>query len=291
MQSALRDDLKAAVLVIALAAASHVAHGRAASAFGQPAWEAVEVPVFFLPTGDSIRALSIGQNTTAADLYFLKMVQYIGTSAAENADWPQLFELANLVTDIDPEYGYAYEVPGILLTSKRRIDESNRIFEKGIAAVPQRWQLPFFCAFNYWYELENLEAGARLLWKAAALPGAPEYTSELASRLAGNTNSLEFALSYAETILAQESNTTVRERMEKRRVEILVEMDLRRLEAAIAEYQMRLGRTPSALTDLLGPTLQRLPVAPDRSSYDYNPSEGAVRHSLLLPKRLRYKKH
>jgi tetratricopeptide (TPR) repeat protein len=285
----LRDDLLALVLLVVLAIGAHLAHHRAADAFGPSSAPPGEVSTFYLPSGEVVRKLCFGQQTTVADLYFLKMVQYIGTESADRAGWPQLLDLGELITDVDPDYYYAYEVAGILLSDKRRIDESNQIFEKGIAAVPDRWQLPFFAAYNYWFELQDLKTGEMLLWKASKLPGAPEYTSVLAARLASNAHELDSALAYVDTMLGQQPNPKVRERLEARRVDILVEMDLQRLEAAIADFQVRTGRLPDSLSVLFGP-LQHLPTAPDGSAYQYDPANGTVR-SPLLPKRLHYERH
>lgn len=287
MQPRLKDDLKALAALVVLLTVTHVAHLQASRAFSQVGWESQEVPVFYLPTGQAIRGLSLGQRTTAADLYFLKLVQYVGTPAAELAGWPQLFELANLVTDIDPEYGYAYEVAGLLLSARKRFDESNKIYAKGMEAVPRRWQLPFFAAYNYWYELQDVKTGAQLLWRAAALPGAPAYASEVAAKLDAHANALDVALDYVNRVLASNPSEMVRERMTRRRLEILAEMDLRNLENAIAAFEARHFRKPESLSALIPEFLRFVPKAPDGSEYAYDWATGDVRSSLL-PKRLKY---
>lgn len=286
MRRDLLANSAALLALLAFAGVGHFAHGAASAAFSPSSLEA-ETPKLNLPSADAVRVLSVGQRTTASDLYFLKMVQYIGTPAAERVGWPQLHALAELVTDLDPEYGYPYEVAGVLLSMVRRFDESNRIFAKGIEAVPDRWQLPFFGAYNYWFELDDYPAGAELLWRASKIPGCPPYASQLAARLASKTDALEEALAFVEGTLRSDGlSDKVRERMEKRRLDILVEMDLKGLEAAIERYRDERGILPGSLADLVGP-LEPLPAAPDGSSYEYDVVTGEVR-SPLLPVRLRF---
>lgn len=240
-----------------------------------------------LPPGDSIRALSVGQETTAADLYWLQLVQYLGTPAAMQQGLPDLLRLANLITDLDPKYGYAYEVAGIVLSANQRFDEANAILEKGIRNVPDRWQLPFYAGYNRWYETGDLSSGAEFVLQAAKTPGSPAYLSSLASKLYSSAGQVETAIGLVESILSQNPPEQVREDMLARRTELLVERDLRFLEKAIAIYEERHGSLPLSLTLLEGSVIQRLPAAPDGSAYQYDPVTGTV-SSPLLASRLKY---
>ena len=283
----LRSSIFAAAALAALAALTHVAHLAASSRLGVAYDPDEELPTHYLPPGDLVRSVSVGQATTVADLYFLKLVQYVGTPAAERAGWPQLLELAELITDVDPRFGYAYEVSGILLIGKHRFDEALQILEKGMERVPDRWQLPFFAAYVRWYELEQPERGAELLLRASRLPGRPAYVTELAARLYAHSGRVEAGLAHIEAMLRGEPAEPMRSELERRRTELLVELDLQRLEAAIAAFEGRFGRRPWGLEDLVKAGLIRAePRAPDGSSYEYDAATGAVT-SALLPKRIR----
>ena len=86
-----------------------------------------------------MRWFSLGHALTASHLYWLRAVQYIGEPRAEERGWATLFPVVDLVTDLDPGHGYAYQVAGVVLSSAGRIDESNAILEKGTRNVPSRW--------------------------------------------------------------------------------------------------------------------------------------------------------
>lgn len=277
----IRVVLLAALLPV-LAAAIHFAHRQAD---GTRAQTPGEITTFMIPDSQVVRWMSLGQATTAADLFFLRLVQYVGTPAAADAGWPQMLPLAELITDLDPEYGYAYEAAGILLSSKQRVDESDVILEKGMRFNPDRWQLPFFSAYNHWYVREDYATAADLLLRVARTPGSPAWVSQLASRLYSSAGQIEMGLAYVDAMLASDLPPGISDNLDLRRTELLVEKDLRILEAGIERYRERLGHPPGLLAEMVGEELSSLPMAPDGSHYRYDPTTGEV-SSHILEKRL-----
>lgn len=263
----------------------HVLHEAAADRSDDVA--PADITVSVLPSGRASKALTFGQQTTVADLYWLKLVQYVGTPSEMGRGLPELAALAGLITDLDPEYGYAYEVAGILLSAHSRFDEANAILAKGMHNVPDRWQLPFYAGYNSWYETGDLSSGAELVLRAAKTPGSPAYLSSLAAKLYSSAGQVETAIGMVESILAQNPPDQVRNDMLARRTELLVERDLQFLEKAIQIYEERYGSLPLSLALLEGSVIQRLPAAPDGSTYLYDPVTATV-SSPLLESRLKY---
>lgn len=269
---------------------THLAHLHAARAGVAGGLDEGGPPRLFVPDARMIRWLSFGQHTAASDVYWLQLIQYVGTTEADRAGWPQLLDIGNLVVDLDPEHGYAYETIGMLLNGKRRIDESNQILEKGIQNVPDRWQLPFFAAFNHYFELEDPIRGAALLERAAKLPGSPAYVPLLVARLYNTAGQIEAALTFVETAMVESGGQEpAYSSLEGRRNELLIERDLLLLERSLEVYAERTGRRASTLDDLVGPVLAGLPVSPTGRPYAYDPGTGQV-SSPELPDRLRYRK-
>lgn len=269
---------------------THLAHLDATAAGVAVGLEEGGPPRLFVPDARMIRWLAFGQHTAASDVYWLQLIQYVGTPEADRAGWPQLLDIGNLVVDLDPEHGYAYETIGVLLNSKRRIDESNLMLEKGIENVPDRWQLPFFAAFNYYFELEDPVRGATLLQRAAKLPGSPAYVPLLVARLYNTAGQIETALAFVETAMRESGGQEpAYSSLEERRNELLIERDLLLLEKSMERYQERTGRRPSSLDDLVGSVLVAIPVSPTGRPYSYDPGTGTV-SSPELPDRVRYRK-
>src|SRR5690606_23142032 len=104
-----------ALLLLVSAAATHLLHRAAIAEVSE------REKLGPLPNARILRFVTSSHHTTAADLYWLKLVQYVGTEAALRAGWPDLEALAELVTTLDPKYGYAYQAAGILLSTVERI--------------------------------------------------------------------------------------------------------------------------------------------------------------------------
>jgi tetratricopeptide (TPR) repeat protein len=266
------------ILLLALAMAVHYLHVQAA----RPEATDRNAPLI-LPKGSFLRTVSMGQQTTLADAYWLRLVQYIGTQEVAVAAYPQLQELVDLVTDLDPEYGYAYMVGGLLLGARGRIDESCAILEKGIRQSPPRWELPFYLAFNHWFQLGNTAEGARWLRLAADDPNAPAFVHDLLARLYSSSGQIETAIEFASRMRDQATTQRERQILTTRIEGLLVERELQLLERAIARYHSTYGHPPTRLRALVPEFLSALPN--DQFGIEYNPLTATVT-SPLLPKRL-----
>jgi tetratricopeptide (TPR) repeat protein len=237
---------------------------------------------FFLPDGPALRRFSLRQETSLADLYWLRLVQYIGTPEHHQQKLPQLYPLANLVTDLDPRYAYAYLAPGMLLSTTGRIQESNHLLEKGVSNAPWRWEIPFYLSFNHWYELRNLEEGARWLKVAATVKGAPPWIGTLINRLYSSAGQIDLAIGYTKQMYEQAISEGQRADLGRRLEDLDTERTLQQLEAACATFRERFGRPPWTLKELVGTVLERLPEGP----FEIDPLDGEPA-TFLLQKRIR----
>lgn len=212
-----------------------------------------------------------------ADFYWLRFIQYIGDPASAREGLPDAFALADLVTDLDPLYGYAYQSAGIVLNTFGRIGESDAILHKGITNVPARWQLAFLAAFNAWYERGDTQTGLVFLARAAASPGAPRYIERLMARLASSSDQLDLAEAHFHKLLEGTPDPEHRQRIYARLDEIRMHRDLRALNDAVRAFRLARAQFPQTLDELVGPILAVLPTAPNGASYSYDSLTGEVR--------------
>ena len=92
--------LSAAIGVAAVARVTLEPESSTRGAVRDPAW---------LPSGWVLRTASFGQRLLLADLYWLRAVSYIGETLLAKSDrWEALLPLAEIVTDLDPRFGYVY---------------------------------------------------------------------------------------------------------------------------------------------------------------------------------------
>lgn len=268
-----------ALLVVGLAGATHLLH-RASLADA-----AERERLGPLPNARILRFVTSTHHTSAADLYWLKLVQYVGTEAALQAGWPDLEALAELVTTLDPKYGYAYQASGVLLATVGRIESSNEILERGMAEVPDRWQLPFYAAFNRWYHEGKFREAGELMLRASRLPGRPPFVSELASRLYASSGSLDDGIALLDLMIGNTEDPLLRDDLVRRREDLVIEKMLRLIEARVEAFRDAEGRWPRTLDELDDPAIRAFLPTPLGQTIRWNPETGEVR-SLFLQDRL-----
>lgn len=243
----------------------------------EPAW---------LPNGKMLRLASFGQRLLLADLYWLKTVAYMGESLlARTESMESLLALGDIVTDLDPRYGYAYQVVGSNLSGiAHRIQESNRILEKGVRNVPDRWTLPFLLAFNKFFYEDDFPAAASWARRAAEVGKRP-HLALLASNLslvANTEDQYHSALSFLQESLRQAETAELRAQLAQRIVKVRTYHVLSSLERAVEDYRRRNLLYPMLLEELVWTGLLReLPSDPSGGTLEYDAATGTVRSSVL----------
>jgi tetratricopeptide (TPR) repeat protein len=265
------------------AAAGRVRLEREASALGairNPAW---------LPRGDQLRTVSLGQRLLLSDFYWLKLVQYIGENyLGQGQRWEALYPLADLVTDLDPRHGYAYQISGSNLAGlARRYDEAERILQKGMKNLPDRWSLYFVHAVNKFLYEGDFATAARYARQAAEISKRPHLALLAAnlSLVANQDEEYQSAEQFLVEALKQVDTPHLREELQHRLAKVRAYALLSRLERAQVEFTSAQGRRPRSLAELAraagfpGP-----PADPAGGRIEYDPSTGTVRSSVLGPR-------
>lgn len=242
----------------------------------------------FLPSGDYLKPVLLGYHHVVADVLWLRMIQVIGERTVSAKDYEWLSRGLDVVTTLDPHYDYAYQVGGVVLAELAdRADLSNRLLEKGLAANPTVWQIPFYLGYNHFFYLHEYARAAEYMAQASRVPGRPDYLPPLAARLYAQAGSPETALEFLDMMWRQTENQAVRASLEWRMKEVTIERDIRILEEAVARFRQRTGRSPTTVTELTQNGLvPAIPPEPFGGVYRLHPETGAVTSSTH-PERLR----
>jgi tetratricopeptide (TPR) repeat protein len=235
------DRLLHATAAAALTAAMVVAAGSLRLATDRP------YDVEVVPRPAAARWLSLGHPLLASHYYWLKTVQYIGEERADFRGWDKLLPLVELVTDLDPGHGYAYQVAGVVLASAGRVQESNAILEKGTRLVPGRYILPYLRAFNAFYHEGDWALAARWLEVAAKAPGAPDHVKRYVLASYVKAGRAEAAAAFLENVLAETRDPESRKAIEEELRQARFEVEAARLDEAVAEYGRRFGTPPRSV--------------------------------------------
>lgn len=242
----------------------------------------------YIPSGKYLKTAVLGYDQLAADFFWLRVVQHIGDKEKEAQGYPLIYQLIDLVTDLDPRFSYAYKVGGIILSLyAERIQESNALLEKGVKENPEVWDLPFFLGFNHFFYLGDYYTAAEYMNKAAQLPGRPPYLPKLVARLYAQAGTPDVALEFLYRASEQAPNEFIRKELEKRMKEVMIERDIIFLEKAVKIYQERYKRLPDNLKDLIrGKIIPGLPPEPF-GGYYYLDRKSKQILSSTHPERLR----
>lgn len=242
----------------------------------------------FLPPGEYLKPVLLGYQHVAADVLWLRLVQVLGERkvSAQNYEW--LSHALDVITTLDPQYDYAYQVGAIVLTEyAHRVDWSNRLLEKGLDANPTVWHIPFYLGYNHFFYSPDYPRAADYMARASRLPGHPPYLPRLAARLYAQAGNPETALEFLDAMWRQTKDEQVKEVLEVRMKEMIIERDIRLLEEAVRRFTQRERRPPATLAELVERGILRaLPPEPFGGVYRLTPKTGEITSSTH-PERLR----
>jgi len=205
-----------------------------------------------VPTVMVARLLFLGQRLLAADVYWLRSLQYFGDSRYRENKFSQLEPLLNLATELDPKYCVIYRTAGLILTSSERFDVAgaNEFLSRGIMQCTDDWYIPFVLGFNLYYFQGNYAEAGRLLALASQRTEAPGWLSDLSMRLMAQGGSLEDAEQMLLVMQQSAIDDDVLEQLNGRIRRLRSERLLRRIDQAMMEYQQQFGQEPT-LHDLM----------------------------------------
>ena len=241
--------------------------------------------VGFVPSAGALRWASLGHPTLAANLTWLRTVQYVGDSRGNERGWGKLRPLVELVTDLDPRHGYAYQVGANMLSSVGLVSDANAILEKGTRNVPDRYILPFHRAANAFLYEEDHQLAGRWFEIAARTPGAPAHLRDYVLAQYVKGDDAEAAISFLRQMESEARDDDSQRSIQRQIRHATVERDALAIERAARAYRARFGIAPVAVAQILyAGLLARIPPDPFGGSY-YLGGDGRVR-STVEPRRI-----
>lgn len=234
-----------------------------------------------LPRGEYLKPAMMGYHHLGADLLWLRLLQVWGKKKNTDNEYEWIYHALDVITTLDPQYAYAHYVGGVALTNyANRPDLSNRLLEKGYRENPGEWNLPFLLGYNHYFALGNATKGAEYIGRAARTPGAPDFLPGLATRMHAEAGNPDVALQFLEALWKENPDLVVREKLETRAKEVMIERDLRILERAVEHYHNDHHAFPFSLFDLVSEKyLERLPEEPFGGIYLFDARTGRVTSS------------
>lgn len=160
-----------------------------------------------------------GHRYTLADILWENWLQ----SADHIKPHDMLGPLAVTIVDLSPRFYKVYANAAIFLSLFGSEKESARtLFNRGMNVYPLDWQIPYRAAYHAMFEMNNDQAGAEYMVKAAML-GAPMWTAASAADIFVKQNKRDIAIQVLNDALKSSPNRYGKDRVQKKLESILKE--------------------------------------------------------------------
>ena len=248
----------------------------------------------YLTSGDTARRLALSYKALLADVYWIRAVQYFGStrlSEQANKSYDLLYPLLDITTSLDPAFNIAYRFGAIFLSEgypngPGRPDQAVALLDKGFRHNPHRWQYLYDKAFVYHWWYRDPERASYWFAEAAKVPDSPEWMPGLAAFMLSQGGDRARSRVLWEQIARTAEHQYMRTNAEFR-LRQLDAMDLiDRLNPLLERYEQQTGQRATGWAPLIRRGwLRREPVDPSGSPLviDASGRAGVARGSELHP--------
>ena len=221
--------------------------------------------------GARMKGFGLGMEGLIADWYYMRSLQYIGDKilARDKKDInlddlrelnPRLlYPLLDNATSLDPNFLGAFYYGAVVLPAVDG-DRALDLTLKGIEHNPDTWQLYQHLGYIYW-KLGRFDRAGEAYETGSAKPGAPPFMRLMAGAMRTEGGSRDTARKIFQQMYDATDDPAVKITAE-RRIAQLNSLDEREaIDEALASFQLRNGRCPQSLREIL-PSLTniRLPA-------------------------------
>jgi hypothetical protein len=258
--------------------------------------------------------LTAGYNALAADLYWIRAIQYYGDiklklgdaalpleraqpgnalpapgpSGGAPPDYSLLYPLLDLTTSLDPRFNIAYRFGAIFLAEAYpggagRPDLAIALLEKGLRERPDRWEYMQDIGFVHYWWGRDYRAAAGWFDRASKVPGAPWWLRSLAATTLAEGGDRQSSRTMWESIRQSAEIDWLRRDAERRLSQLTALDQVDALQNLVDQVTKRDGAPPATWAPLLdGHPLPGIPVDPAGTPYEIDAS-GRVRLSMKSP--------
>jgi len=231
-----------------------------------------------------VKRLFPGFHGLAADVYWLRTVQYFGGERlfSTQKKFELLRPLIEITTALDPRLEIAYRYGAVFLSEPPpmgagRPHEGVEILAEGARRNPGSWRLRQELGFFYFLYLHDPQEAARILNEAAEIPGAAFWLRTLAAQLLDQGGDRESSRRMWRAMYEESEEGVLRDNA---RFQLLI-LDARdqadALTAAVARFEKDHGRRPRDLAELRRAGYSKGPFAdPVGVPFQYDERTGQV---------------
>jgi tetratricopeptide (TPR) repeat protein len=238
--------------------------------------------VLYMPSGKTVKRLSLGYSSLLADIYWTRAVQYFGDKMNQRSmRYDLLYPLLDITTDLDPHLIVTYEFGSLFLSQKPpegagQPEKAVALVEKGIRENPTYWRLYFTLGFIHYLDRRDYKAASAAFLKGSEVPGALPWMKVMAARMAEHGDDRSTAVYLWKAVYDTSIDPSVKETAVQHLTSLRAEADIEQLEQRVKVYRERTGVLPARWSDMVrAGLLPGLPQDPNGAEYKLLP-DGTV---------------
>jgi len=221
--------------------------GTGACVLADAAWKTLPRPepleeLSYYPSGEHLRPATLGHAESAADLAWLRAVQYYGEHRRTDMRFTRMDHVFEILTSLSPHFVPAYVFGAFALAQEGfEFERAERLMLKGLEDNPRSGILAFEMGFLYYVRPggRDLRRAAELFEQAARQPDGPPQSARFAAFARQHAGDLRVAFELWHHVAETSDNLYLRE---------MAEREITRIREA-----WRTGRTQVAVKRLTTP--------------------------------------
>ena len=173
--------------------------------------------ISYLPSSDFMKIASLGYRELAADLYWFRAVQYYGGYRLSQNDIHLFNHLAEMITDLDPNFIGAYKLSALVITEDLgNFPAAKNLMEKGLRNNPDDYWLTFEMGFLHYFAGRDYREAEKYFRVAATLPNSDgSRAARFAADAASKGGNIEASIILWNELAENSDNKHIRELAER----------------------------------------------------------------------------
>jgi tetratricopeptide (TPR) repeat protein len=206
----------------------------------------------YYPSGRLLKVADLGYSALAADVLWLRGIQYYGEHRKTDLRYPLAEHIFSTITNLDPDFIGAYRFGALVLSEDAgSVAGAVDLLRRGLRSNPEAWQIPFDLGFIYFMGLNDYSKAAHYFRLSSQLPGAPEVARRFSAFAYRKSGKPEVAKALWEEMLESSSNEVLREMALDSIKRIDRETTIAALDQAVGRFRSERGRLPGSLAELV----------------------------------------
>jgi hypothetical protein len=208
--------------------------------------------LLYFPSGRFVKEVSLGYDKLAADLIWLRAIQYFGEHYMTDLKFKHLYHILDVLTTLDEKFIHAYTFGGLLLEhSAGESGNADLLLHKGEFHNPLSWEIPFIRGFISYIFRDAKKKAIAYFMRAAGKPDAPDMCKRFASFTYQKLGDTYMAYKLWEDIYSTSQNEFERETAYRYMQEMVMIIEMDTLNMVIERFESGEGRPPVSILEMI----------------------------------------